>query len=269
MLMGMAKPLAKLISMLTPKRRWAQFSLATMLVVVTVLCVGLRLIVVPAERQRRAVAAIKALGGSVYYVEPNQQQSDQQASDEEASDEEASDDEASDDEASDEESILRRWLPRDYFDEVRLVDLRGSHFKDADLTQLQRLPGLQGLYLDAQPPFTDAGMAQLQRLPWLQELSLYNTQVTDAGLAHLQGLTGLQVLILNATQVTDAGLAHLHGLMELQTLDLGSTQVTDAGLAHLHGLMGLQQLSCMNTKVTGAGLAKLRQALPKCQITHW
>ena len=39
MLMGMAKPLPKLLLMLTPKRRWAQFSLLTMLVVVTVLCV--------------------------------------------------------------------------------------------------------------------------------------------------------------------------------------------------------------------------------------
>jgi hypothetical protein len=28
MLMGMAKPVAKLLSMLTPKRRWAQFSLS-------------------------------------------------------------------------------------------------------------------------------------------------------------------------------------------------------------------------------------------------
>ena len=32
----MAKPLAKLLSMLTPKRRWAQFSLGTMFVVLTV-----------------------------------------------------------------------------------------------------------------------------------------------------------------------------------------------------------------------------------------
>ena len=36
---GMAKPLAKLLSMLTPKRRWAQFSLGTMFVVVALLCV--------------------------------------------------------------------------------------------------------------------------------------------------------------------------------------------------------------------------------------
>jgi len=36
MLMHMAKPIAKLLSMTTPKRRWGQFSLATMFVVVTV-----------------------------------------------------------------------------------------------------------------------------------------------------------------------------------------------------------------------------------------
>ena len=39
MLMGMAKPLAKLLSMLTPKRRWAQFSLATMFTAVRTACV--------------------------------------------------------------------------------------------------------------------------------------------------------------------------------------------------------------------------------------
>jgi hypothetical protein len=33
----MAKPIAKLVYLLTPKRRWAQFSLATMFVVVTVI----------------------------------------------------------------------------------------------------------------------------------------------------------------------------------------------------------------------------------------
>jgi hypothetical protein len=63
----MAKPLAKLVSMLTPKRRWAQFSLATMFVAVTVLCVWLAVVVNRANRQRDAVAAIEALDGLVEY----------------------------------------------------------------------------------------------------------------------------------------------------------------------------------------------------------
>jgi hypothetical protein len=47
-LAGMAKPIAKLVTLLTPKRRWAQFSLATMLVVVSLLSVGLSLAIAPA-----------------------------------------------------------------------------------------------------------------------------------------------------------------------------------------------------------------------------
>ena len=38
---GMAISLAKFSALLTPKRRWAQFSVATMMIVVTVLCVWL------------------------------------------------------------------------------------------------------------------------------------------------------------------------------------------------------------------------------------
>src|SRR4029077_3844228 len=59
----MAKPLAKLVALITPKRRWAQYSLATMFVVVTALCVWMAVAVNRAHRQRDAVAAIKALGG--------------------------------------------------------------------------------------------------------------------------------------------------------------------------------------------------------------
>jgi len=182
----MAKSLAKLLSMLTPKRRWAQFSLATMLLVVTVLCVGLSLVVavvVPAERQRRAVVAIKALGGTVEYVEPDQKATETFP-----------------------RPFLQRWLPRDYVDELREIDL--------SVTEV-----------------TDVGLAQLQGLTALQELNLGYTKVTDAGLAHVQGLTELQELDLYGTHVTDAALAHLHGLRSLRRLSLNGTRVTDVGLA--------------------------------------
>jgi hypothetical protein len=54
----MAKPLAKLHSLITPKRRWAQFSVATMFVVVTVLCIWLEVVVNRVHRQRDAVVAM-------------------------------------------------------------------------------------------------------------------------------------------------------------------------------------------------------------------
>jgi len=218
----MAKPFSKLVALLTPKRRWAQFSLLTLFLVVTVLCVGLRLVVVPAEKQRRAVAAIKALGGRVDYVKPSEEASEAFP-----------------------RPFLRRWLPQDYFDEVRKVDFR----------------------FDQGNQVTDAGLAHLLGLSALQELNLNgSTHVTDAGMAHLQGLTRLQMLLLGGTQVTDAGLAHLHEMTELHVLDLFGIQVNDAGLAHLHGLTGLQTLFLSGTQVTDARLAQLRQALPNCKI---
>jgi hypothetical protein len=57
----MAKPLAKLVALITPKRRWAQFSLAAAMAVVTVICVWLAVVVNRAHRQRDAVAAIDGL----------------------------------------------------------------------------------------------------------------------------------------------------------------------------------------------------------------
>lgn len=50
-----------------PKRRWLQFSIRTVLLVVSLLCVALAVWVVPAERQRWTVAAIEKLDGDVGY----------------------------------------------------------------------------------------------------------------------------------------------------------------------------------------------------------
>ncbi|HEV7222461.1 MAG TPA: leucine-rich repeat domain-containing protein [Pirellulales bacterium] len=156
----MLKGMAGLLTTLKPKHRWMQFSLRTVLVLVTLLCIALGLWVVPAERQRRAVAAIQELDGRVSYVEA--------------------------DPASEmfPLTFLRRWLPPDYFNEIKYIALYRSKDTDAGLAHLQGLTSLQRLYLD-------------------------NTQVTDAGLTHLHGLTSLQGLYLDNTQVTDAGLAAL------------------------------------------------------------
>ncbi|MGH7134315.1 MAG: hypothetical protein ACREHD_01160, partial [Pirellulales bacterium] len=107
--------MADLLTKLRPKRRWVQFSLRTGILLVTLLCVALSLWVVPAERQRRAVAAIEGLGGQFEYVE---------------------------NEAPRETflvTFLRRWLPPDYFNEVELVALDDSQVTDAGLAHLQGL----------------------------------------------------------------------------------------------------------------------------------
>jgi len=95
----------------------------------------------PAERQRRAVAAIEALGGSVLYMH-------QQATNE-----------------SSPIAFLRRWLPADYLDEVEQVYLVTNHVTDAGLAHLQGLTSLRELRLRG-TQVTNAGVAKLrQALP--------------------------------------------------------------------------------------------------------
>ena len=272
MLKGMAKLLAKLIRLPLPKRRWAQLSLRTMLVLVTALCIALAAWVVPAERQRRAVAAIEAAGGWVGYTDnrdPFAAEYDNPP-----------------------ETFLQSWLPRDYFDDVFHVDLSDtltaghditeaerrhrqlvrylsvfkhvealdlSHcrIRDSGLLQLQGMKRLRVLNL-SDTPITDLGLSHLRELTALEQLNMGRTRITDAGLAHLQALTGLQALLLYENAVTDAGLMHLPVLKALEELDLALTQVTDAGLSQLRFLPRLRNLDLALTSVTDAGLTHLR-----------
>lgn len=297
--------MASLLTKLKLKRRWLQVSLRTMLVLVTLLCVALSIWVVPAERQRRAVAGINSLGAHVRYrnVTSTTKRTERFP-----------------------KTILRRWLPRDFFDRVdevhlpdapdflppeqteavlihveRLTDLLelrayGTPVTDAGLVHVQGLTHLQVLDLEA-TRISDAGLFHLRGMTGLRELNLWNTrvgdaglvnlcgmtalkelylvdtQVTDTGLAHLQGLTGLEVLRLDGTRVTDAGLVHLRELTNLEMVTLADTAVTDAGLVHLAGLANLERLYLEDTQITGVGLASLLRSplrllrLERCRIS--
>ena len=129
----MANPFPRL----KPKRRWMQVSLRTMLVFVTMLCVALSVSVVPHERQRRAVKAISALGGTVAYngdlSEIELWRTDRRRL-----------------------PFLRRWLPPEYFHEVVHVVFNDPKITDAGLVHLQGLKYLQILSLD-DTQVTDAG----------------------------------------------------------------------------------------------------------------
>ena len=188
-----------------PRRRWLQVSLRTLLILVTLLSIGLGWFVHRGERQRRAVAAILEMGGSITYDSPA---------------------------AAAEFFDFDRWLPLDCFDDVCIVDLYASKVTDAGMMHVKVLPRLEGLKL-AETHVTDAGLTHIQKLTELKWLTLDGTDVTDAGLAQLEGLTQLKYLSLNATQVTDVGLQQLQGLISLEELNLFGTQVTAAGIAKL------------------------------------
>ena len=193
----------------TPKRRWYQFSLKTLLVGLTLLCLGPGGYVAyeqnKARRQKGAVEAIEELGGVVDYGRNVSARS----------------------------PMLRQILGDDTFGGVDSIDFwNPSHVTDADLKHLAGLKRLTTLHLD-NSQVTDVGLKHLAGLESLSVLYLNNSQVNDAGLKQLASLESLSHLDSNNTQVTDAGLVHLAGLKGLKSLYAHRTRVTDAGVAEL------------------------------------
>lgn len=221
------------------KRRWTKFSWLKLLAPVALVCAALGLVVVPGERQRRALEAVRALNGSYTHtiigLPANQSLRNQ---------------------------FLSRWLPRDYVDDVLYVDLassKASDVTDADLAQLRGLTGLLWLQLKGCTRVTDAGIVHLQGLTRLQMLRLSETQLSDEGLGRLLGLQELDNLFLDGTQVSDAGLPYLQEFKKLKRLSLRSTRITDAGLSRLQELKNLQTLEVAGNPITDVGLARLRK----------
>ena len=190
-----------------PRRRWRQISLRTLLLLITLFGVGLGWFVNRGERQRRAVAALKEIGGIILYYDSRLPSARKFLE-------------------------LSRWLPRDYFDDVGAVILSDRNVTDADMVHLKVFTRLQRLELN-DTQVTDGGLAHIEELNQIRSLFLADTQVTDAGLAQIQEMNRLRWLTLDRTQVSDAGLPQLKGLTCLRVLTLYEAQVTDAGAAML------------------------------------
>jgi hypothetical protein len=219
-----------------PKRRWFQYSLGTLLLLVLLASIGMSW-VGAALRERAAAERIAELGGVAdwgYYP------------------------------------TWKWWYEigitgYGFFNSVLMVDYHGNGVADAVLENAKGLRQLQWLDLSG-TQVTDAGLAHIGGLRTLRVLCLNNTQITDAGLEHIKGLSQLRVLWLTNTQVTDAGLKHLKGLKQLTLLGLYGTHIGDAGLDHLKGLGRLERLFLARTRVTDDGVKKLQRALPNCYI---
>jgi hypothetical protein len=150
---------------------------------------------------------------------------------------------------------------------LRRLRISSSHITDAGLKYLKGLTNLESLELRGTEA-TDAEMQRLTRLTNRHFPDRSITKLTDASLEQLKGPTNLKILGLVDSDVTDAGLKHLKGLTTLEDLVLRSINITDAGLAHLEGMTNLKHLDLRFTGVTLAGVKKLQQALPNCKISR-
>jgi hypothetical protein len=207
------------------KRRWPRFGLATLLGIVTLSAIVVALIVNPAERQRRAVEAVRSVGGVVVVANEGPVR-----------------------------SWLRNRLGNDYFGNAVEVFLTDTPINDADLRHLKRLTELRKVYLNY-TQVSDEGLRHISGLTNLTVLNLDNTRITDTGLKNLTMLTSLEDLDLCNTQVSDAGLEHLKVLTGLKHLAVLNTRVSSAGAAEWgRDLPGCRLTRPMETVETIASL---------------
>ncbi len=216
--------------------RWRpQFSLGTLLAIVTLSAVCLSHLSQRARCQRRAVDAIERVRGIVTYdfqlagrLAPSGPPS------------------------------LRKLLGDHYFATAVEVSFAFEPHgaRDEVLEAVGQLPRLQAIDL-CEALVTDSGLPHLKYLRDLRHLTLEKTRVTGDGLLHLRGLTTLESLNLKWTKVGD-GTKYIGTLHHLQSLDLGMCGLTDGDLKPLKQLQKLRWLSLGGNRITSEGLAHIQ-----------
>jgi hypothetical protein len=235
-------------------RRWFRFSLRTMMVVVTLLCVWLGVVSNRANRQRRAVETITSHSGHVRY--------DYQRDDPFAGNPFA------DDPPPPGPDWMRNLIGIDYFATVVEVDINEDVANDDIVAALGDLPHLRSLALGG-AGVTDSVLARARRMDQLHTLGVGWSAVSEAGWEPIEQLSNLKRLFLAGPNVSDSTLSHFKGLSELTILALNEVQVTDSGLKQLKSLVHLEQLRISGTKFTPAGIEDLKRSLPKLFVTGY
>ena len=216
-----------------PIKRWFQFSLRTLLVLVTTGCVAGGWWINRAFQQRAAVRRFYELtakrpdshGDSLVTMGYRYQGKDQYY-----------------------KPIIPQWLHwlRDMIGEECFGEVTGVQILDT--------------------PATNDDLKHLAVLPCVERVWLARTKVTDEGMPRLLACPKLKFIGLDDLPITDAGIEHLVVLQDLESMSLSGTKITDAGLAHLAKLPKLKELWLRNTAITDAGYQKLQAALPQCEI---
>ncbi|HEY2838609.1 MAG TPA: hypothetical protein VGJ26_05655 [Pirellulales bacterium] len=163
------------------------------------------------------------------------------------------------------ERIVVVWIANETFDDLtplaRLTSLKRFNVHGAPVVDLAPLAGLHELtYLDLGSTAA-SDLTPLARLANLEWLGLGFTKVTDV--APLAGLQKLKSLSLDSTPVADV--APLAELKKLESLNLRATQVKD--VAALKQCKNLKKLSLDLTPVTQEQGVELQKALPNCAIS--
>jgi hypothetical protein len=266
-----------------PTRRLVfRFSLRTLLVGITLLCIGLAWWVHRVKRQVAAVKGIRDNGGWVYY-----------------------DYEQWDGKKGKPAAYAESWVPKwllarlgvDFFHSVEAVSmvyhydgqqrfdnsrtdavigqhladlpyLRALYVKERQLTDedyriVSQLSRLEVFFQWDAHDITDEGVIQLGNLSRLRNVHISESHLSNRGLAALAQLPQIEHLTLQSNDITDAGVRALEKNSTLETLWIGGlshhpSQLTDAAVADLASIPNLRVLELQHTQVTVSGLQPLK-----------
>jgi hypothetical protein len=259
----------------TRRRRWYQFGMRTLLLIMLLLAVGTGAWVRSVQRQQRAVQRFRDVNAQVYYdympVTASASAADRPFPD-----------------------WCYDWLSEDFFHTVTCVKVGRDHFdvevlrafadlpdlKRIDLTgnidgeelrYLRSLNQLRDLRLNG-TSVTDNSLRHLSNLSHLRSLDLFRCGISDEGLRHIRPLTQLRHLRLAKSAVTGAGIRELVGMTKMRSLDLQGLPISDDDLAYLQNMTALEHLylrgsAVHKTPVSDAGLAHLT-GLKRLKLLH-
>ena len=216
----------------SPRHRWLRFSLASLLVVTTVFCITLAVVFNRVRRQRDAVAAFEAAGGTISYRQPYR--TSRAASDPLPG-----------------PPWLLAVVSEDFFREPKSVWLCNTSAGDKLLAE--HLGGVwRAEHLSiVSPQVTDASMDEVAKLTELRTLYLTCPQITDVGLRKLTRLKKLTTLAIGSPQMTDEALTDLASLPQASTLRLDCPLLTPEGVRLLKGMGAITSVGSLRDSRNG------------------
>lgn len=224
--------------------RWLipRFSLRTMLLLMTAICLVLGSGILRAERQRVACEKLTENRWSWSFEQPDDD-----------SDPFGKDDELDENEPWWLRSFPEKWRRSHGVHYWRSVERAydGDTKAPEMFAAIAQLPALRELIIShGEHPGDRAIWPIVGRLRTLRKLVLNQTTIDDEGMTHLGRLTGLTHLDLDETIVGDEGVKQLARLTSLEYLSLNDTNVTDESMPYLVALPRLKWVDLSNTRVT-------------------
>jgi len=175
---------------------------------------------------------------------------------------------------SDEIIELTTWSPREFgIDRIinEAPNLRVLRIQrncdDAMLNQLSRLKHLEVLkfrddyevFSDKQVKVTDEGLAHVAKIGSLKVLEISDCgAITDAGMSYLSSMPNLESFEMPHSSIGDEGVAHLAKLPRLKTLVMNGTPMTDRSLEFLRSTKTLRTV-WVGPAVTNSAIEKFKK----------